>query len=622
MAEQPLKRMNDLRTQRIVLALAGILMILCAGLYFFNYTKQTQLSKRLLKIELKINEMDKIYKTYLTSVLEKRRFQFNPNKSYLDRFLEFDSNAKKLLEELPKSDLDIPAFDQNFTYLKDKLKERSDRMSVQMSYFLEFDMEQARAKIIDEEEVVMVLSHEVEGAFFRLEESLRSEKEKLVLENESLIMTNYIGFLALVMVAVGLIAGVYFLSQKAFSFELEREIQAQKLRSLRQDMLDFSSTFESSAIGMGLLDSYGNWIKVNRSLCYMLEYSMEELLTLSFQEITHPEDLFEDLDKAKKLFNREIESYNLEKRYLSKSGKIVWVNLIASAVWDDEVNFKHFIAQMEEISLRKKFLDTLQEQNSRLANVLEGTGVGTWEWNVQTGEAIYNEKWAEILGYSLEDLEPVSQETWSEFVHSEDLETSNKKIQDYFSSKTDFYECEYRMRHKNGHWVWILDRGKVMRWLPDGRPEVMFGTHSDISRFKEMEFSLMSKNAFAAAVLDTIDVGIVACDADGRLNLFNKATLEFHGLDSSDIPQEEWSNYYQLYHIDGSTLLEKEEVPLYRAWLSEEIDGVEICIKHVTGKVRYFKCFGGPVQGDDGSFLGAVIAMSDISFKFQGKTIG
>ena len=74
--------MKNLRTQRIVLAIAGILMILCAGLYFYNYLRQTELSQRLLRIELKINELDRVYKNYLTSVLEKRRFLFNPNQSY------------------------------------------------------------------------------------------------------------------------------------------------------------------------------------------------------------------------------------------------------------------------------------------------------------------------------------------------------------------------------------------------------------------------------------------------------------------------------------------------------------------------------------------------------------
>jgi len=605
--------MKNLRNQRIVLAIAGILMILCAGIYFYNYLRQTELSQRLLRIELKINELDRIYKNYLTSVLEKRRFQFNPNKSYLDRFIEFDSNAKELLEQFYEDDLEIAGFDTNFLLLKDKLNERSDRMIEQVSYFREFGMEQAREKIMDEESMVMALSHEVEGAFFRLSESLKAEKERLVDENESLIRINYVGFLSLVLVAVGLILGVYFLSQKAFSFELEKEIQSQKLKSLRQDMLDFSSTFESSAIGMGLLDSYGNWIKVNRSLCTMLGYNQDELLALSFQKITHPDDLFEDLDKAKKLFNREIESYNLEKRYLTKTGKIIWINLIASAVWDDQGQFKHFIAQMEEISLRKKFLDELQEQKNRLANVLEGTEVGTWEWNVQTGETLYNEKWAEILGYDLEDLEPISQETWLHFAHPDDIALSNRKIQECFSRKSDFYECEYRMRHRDGHWVWILDRGKVMRWMPDGRPEVMFGTHSDISRFKELEFSLMSKNAFASAVLDTIDVGIVACDSEGKLDLFNKATLEFHGLDSRDIPQEEWPNYYQLYRTDGVTLLKKEEVPLYCAWMGEEIDDVELCIRHISGETRIVSCSGGPVYGENGSFLGAVVAMRNIT---------
>ena len=127
----------------------------------------------------------------------------------------------------------------------------------------------------------------------------------------------------------------------------------------------------------------------------------------------------------------------------------------------------------------------------------------------------------------------------------------------------------------------------------------------------------MSKNAFAEAVLDTIDVGIVACDSEGRLDLFNKATLEFHGLGSKDIPQEEWSNYYQIYRTDGISLLEKEEVPLYRAWLGEEINGVVVCIKHISGEIRYLKCSGGPVYGEDGSFLGAVIAMSNITSGYR-----
>ena len=235
--------MKNLRTQRIVLAIAGILMILCAGLYFYNYLKQTELSQRLLRIELKINELDRVYANYLTSVLEKRRFQFNPNKSYLDRFMEFDSNTKELLDGFYESDLDIAAFETYFRLLNQKIEERSLKMLEQVTYFREFGMEQARERIMDEESEVLALSHEVEGAFFRLEQSLRSEKDRLVAENESLIRVNYFGFVALVLVAVGLILGVYFLSQRAFSFELEKEIQSQKLKSLRQDMLDFSSTF-------------------------------------------------------------------------------------------------------------------------------------------------------------------------------------------------------------------------------------------------------------------------------------------------------------------------------------------------------------------------------------------
>ncbi len=136
----------------------------------------------------------------------------------------------------------------------------------------------------------------------------------------------------------------------------------------------------------------------------------------------------------------------------------------------------------------------LEREKWRLQNVIEGTNVGSWEWNVQTGETIFNERWAQIIGYTLEELSPVSIETWMRYAHPEDLETSGKLLALHFDRKLDYYEYEARMRHKDGHWIWVFDRGKVFSWTEDGRPLLMYGTHQDITARKQAEKELQESN--------------------------------------------------------------------------------------------------------------------------------
>jgi len=146
----------------------------------------------------------------------------------------------------------------------------------------------------------------------------------------------------------------------------------------------------------------------------------------------------------------------------------------------------------------------LQEQmhlkKLKLEFILEGTNVGTWEWNTQTGETIFNERWAEIIGYTLEEISPVSIETWERFTHSDDLKLSDELLEKHFNGDLDYYEYEARIRHKNGEWVWVLDRGKVATWSEDGKPLLMSGTRQDITARKQAEQSIIeSEKALAKA---------------------------------------------------------------------------------------------------------------------------
>jgi len=150
------------------------------------------------------------------------------------------------------------------------------------------------------------------------------------------------------------------------------------------------------------------------------------------------------------------------------------------------------ILEIQTIQL-KKTSEELHLQKDRYRFILEGTNVGTWEWNVQTGETIYNERLANMVGYTLAELSPISFKTWESLVHPDDLKTCNDLLKQHFDGKTDFYECECRMKHKDSHWVWVLDKGKVITRTEEGKPLLAYGTHQDITERKQAEAELLAQ---------------------------------------------------------------------------------------------------------------------------------
>jgi PAS domain S-box-containing protein len=145
------------------------------------------------------------------------------------------------------------------------------------------------------------------------------------------------------------------------------------------------------------------------------------------------------------------------------------------------------IAIGQDITERKLMEETLRQNAETQRMILEGTNAGTWEWTIPTGESIFNERWAEIVGYTVAELSPINIETWVSLVHPDDLQKSTQLLENHFAGKTSYYDCEVRMKHKDGHWMWVWDRGRVMEWSADRKPLRMFGTHTDITEQKQAQ---------------------------------------------------------------------------------------------------------------------------------------
>lgn len=131
----------------------------------------------------------------------------------------------------------------------------------------------------------------------------------------------------------------------------------------------------------------------------------------------------------------------------------------------------------------------------RLRDVIEGAQVGTWTWDFDTVGQIVNDVWAEMLGYAAGELSQVTYETWSRLIHPDDKDWVEAELRRCTSGEVEAYEAEYRMRHRAGHWIWVLDRARVVRRKSDGSPKVMAGIQIEISEQKSREAALIRAKA-------------------------------------------------------------------------------------------------------------------------------
>jgi len=269
---------------------------------------------------------------------------------------------------------------------------------------------------------------------------------------------------------------------------------ATDVTELKNISLQFEALLDLASDGVHILDEDGNIVQFSRSFASMLGYTNEETAQLNVMDwdaMTPKEKLISAVREVSKT------PRTFETLHRRKDGTIFDVEINARRL---EISGRKLIyASSRDITSRKQHSKELEYQHLRLSNIIEGTHIGTWEWNVQTGEVIFNQRWAEMIGYTLDELAPASIETWLKYVHPDDLNQSEALLKDHFAGKIPFYECEARMRHKAGHWIWILDRGRVSNWTDGSKPLMMFGTHQDITELKDREAMLIQAHQQAEA---------------------------------------------------------------------------------------------------------------------------
>ncbi len=141
---------------------------------------------------------------------------------------------------------------------------------------------------------------------------------------------------------------------------------------------------------------------------------------------------------------------------------------------------------LRDISEQKQAQALLRQAQERLELALRGADLASWDWNVRTGEVVFNRRWAEMLGYDLDELRP-DVDAWAAAVHPDDWPRVKQALEECFSGAAPLYESEHRLRTKSGGFIWVLDRGKVFTRDDEGRPLRMVGTELDITERKRIQ---------------------------------------------------------------------------------------------------------------------------------------
>jgi len=320
---------------------------------------------------------------------------------------------------------------------------------------------------------------------------------------------------------------------EAANLGMAREIAERKAfeAGLMESNARFDELAEQSRVVTWEVDPDGVFLFVSKSSERVYGFKPEELVGKKhFYEI-HPEAGREAFKtSAMAMIHSKKKFQGLENEVETKSGKSIHVSTFGSPKVDGRGELISYRGNDRDITARKRMEMAIRTDRHRLSSIIEGTNVATWEWNVQTGAVVFNERWAEIVGYTLDELAPLSIQTWNDFCHPDDLQRSAKLIEEHFSGATSHYDCETRMRHKDGHWVWVHDRGKVISRTESGEVLMMMGTHSDITRRKTNEYSLKAERERFRAMFHGSDCmqWILVRDG-GKFIEVNSSACEFYG---------------------------------------------------------------------------------------------
>ncbi|MGB4059578.1 MAG: PAS domain S-box protein [Burkholderiaceae bacterium] len=287
--------------------------------------------------------------------------------------------------------------------------------------------------------------------------------------------------------------------------------------------------------------------------------------------------------------------FDAELQLQTHLGHLRWIRAIGAAEHDGGVCVR-LHGTFQDITEGKHRELELKEERQRLQSTIDGTQAGTWEWHVPTGETVFNAHWVAMLGYTLDELQPTNLETWTRLVHPDDLTEALAAMQVHLDGATAEYSQVLRMQHKDGHWVWIQSRGRLIRRTAEGLPLMVLGTHIDVTPLKAAQVRAEANALRLNHIIEGTRAGTWEWNLQTGQGVFNRTFAQMLGYEPEELEPSAWELLARTTHPDD---FEAAQQALFRHWRGDtEYHDLTVRALHKDGHVVWVQDRGRVIERD------------------------
>ena len=387
-------------------------------------------------------------------------------------------------------------------------------------------------------------------------------------------------------------------------------ISAEIFRFDQSDAL-LRKVMESASVGMSLVGADGRMIYANRAYESMLGYGPGHCLGRTAEEMMAGEDRQLLMLRFGQLMRGELEELHLECRLQHADGHPLWVNASAS-VLRSEVTGKplYAIVQALNIEAQKRAEDALTYGEARWNSALDAAGQGVWDHDARTGIVYYSRTWRTMRGFHPDTEVDSSRESWYARLHPDDVERIRNGADRQANGEHD--TLEYRERHQDGHYIWVLSRGRPIEWDENGRALRTVGTDTDITRLKNAEAELAAERERLRVTLESIGDGVISIDSRSRITFMNPTAEAMTGWTLAEANGRRLEQVFSIVEETSGRIATSPVARCLKDGMVTYLDEDVVLIGRHAER-RDVQSSASPLRTADGTIMGAVLVFQDVT---------
>jgi len=340
---------------------------------------------------------------------------------------------------------------------------------------------------------------------------------------------------------------------------VSRDITAKRLKkeklvqSLGREKF-FADIIRNSSQAVCVFYPNGKSVPLNNAAYQLFGYSDDEITELDWAQDLSPKNWYgfeqKQLNKAK--------DHNIpityEKEIINKNDQIIPVKILAHPKFDKQGNFSHYISFITDITEIQKTQQLLEESKKRLEYAFQGSNDGLWDWDLKNDFLYMSPSYLKMIGYKRDELKPEFK-TFQKLVHPSDLPSIFQSHHQYMNNAAPRFEAQFRMKHKDGHWVSVLSRSLLIK-NEKGKAIRFVGTHIDLTELHQIQKHLKESEERNTILFENTNVGIAITSLDGNLLTANKQLLGMLGIQGESYENTNVRKYY-LYKEDRNKFIDQ-----------------------------------------------------------------